>query len=184
MRKWTLFLDRDGVIDVEPPPEHVYVNNWSQFYFYPDALEGLKIVAGLFETIVVATNQRGVFTGSTPLEELHRIHANMTKAITESGGRIDKIYYATDGDRSSPYRKPNIGMALHAKQDFPAVDFTHSIMIGNNVTDMQFGRSVGMKTILLTTTQPVENVDSALYDFHFSSLYQAAVYLQDNLAQL
>ncbi len=183
MNNPTLFLDRDGVINHEPPAAQRYVNNWSQFQFYPDSLRALQIMATLFQTIVVTTNQRGVFTGSTPLEELHRIHANMTKAITESGGRIDKIYYAADGDRSSLYRKPNNGMALQAKQDFPAIEFIHSIMIGNNITDMQFGRNLGMKTILLTTTQPVANVDPALYDFHFSSLYEAAVYLQDNLTK-
>jgi D-glycero-D-manno-heptose 1,7-bisphosphate phosphatase len=182
MHNWTLFLDRDGVIDVEPPADQIYVNHWSQFQFYDDALDGLKIMANLFEIIVVVTNQRGVFRGLTPLDELHRIHENMTKAITESGGRIDKIYYAIDGNDDSLYRKPNNGMALHAKQDFPAIEFTRSIMIGNNITDLQFGRSVNMKTILLTTTQPLENVNPELYDFHFTSLYEAAVYLKENLS--
>ena len=184
MNNWTLFLDRDGVINHEPPAEQIYVNHHSQFQFYPDSLRGLKIMAALFETIVVVTNQRGVFKGLTPLEELHLIHENMTNAIIQGGGRIDKIYFATDGDTESPYRKPNTGMALHAKQDFPVIEFTRSIMIGNNITDLQFGRSLGMKTILLTTTQPLENVDRSLYDFHFSSLYEAAVYLQDNLSKL
>lgn len=181
MHNWTLFLDRDGVIDVEPPAEQIYVNNWSQFQFYPDALAALKIMAGLFEIIVVATNQRGVFVGLTPPAELQRIHANMTAAITKAGGRIDHIYFATDGDRDSPYRKPKTGMALHAKQDFPAIEFTRSIMVGNNITDLIFGRSLNMKTILLTTTQPVENVDPGLYDFYFPSLYEAAHFLQANL---
>lgn len=181
MTNWTLFLDRDGVIDVEPPVEQIYVNNWSQFEFYPDALAALKILADLFKIVVVATNQRGVFVGLTPPDELQRIHANMTAAITKAGGRIDKIYFATDGDRDSPYRKPQTGMALHAKQDFPGIEFTHSIMVGNNITDLQFGRSMNMKTILLTTTQPIDNVDPALYDFHFASLYEAAFFLQANL---
>ena len=184
MNNWTLFLDRDGVINHEPPAAQIYVNHHSQFEFYPDSLQGLKIMAGLFPIIVVTTNQRGVFRGLTPLEELHLIHENMMTAVEESGGRIDKIYFAADGDNESPYRKPNNGMALHAKQDFPAIEFTRSIMIGNNITDLQFGRSLGMKTILLTTTQPVENVEASLYDFHFSSLYEAAVYLQDHLSKM
>lgn len=184
MQNWTLFLDRDGVINHEPPVAQIYVNNRSQFHFYPDSLQALKIMAGLFQTIVVATNQRGVFKGLTPLEELHLIHKNMVDAITENGGRIDKIYYATDGDNESPYRKPNNGMALHAQKDFPGIEFRRSIMIGNNITDMQFGRGLGMKTILLTTTQPVENVEASLYDFYFASLYEASVYLRDNLSKL
>ena len=184
MNNWTLFLDCDGVINHEPPAEQIYVNNWNQFQFYPGSLEALKIMAGLFETIVIATNQRGVFVGLTPPEELQRIHTNMLAAITKAGGRIDHIYAATDGNRDSPYRKPGIGMALHAKQDFPTIDFNRSIMIGNNITDMEFGRALGMKTILMTTTQPISNVDPALYDFHFASLHEAAIFLQDNLVNM
>ena len=45
-------------------------------------------------------------------------------------------------------------MAIKAKEQFPEIDFTHSIMIGNNISDMQFGRNAGMYTVFLKTTNP------------------------------
>ncbi len=183
MNNWTLFLDRDGVINEEPPVEQIYVNNLGQFHLYPDSLEGIDIMNDLFETIVIATNQRGVFRGMTPLEELHRIHAYLLEQVAKTGGRIDKIYYAAEGEDDHVNRKPNSGMAFQAKADYPQIEFARSIMIGNNLSDMQFGRNVGMKTILLTTTlseQKVQLADKNLYDAKFPSLYEAAAYLRDN----
>jgi histidinol-phosphate phosphatase family protein len=183
MTNWTLFLDRDGVINEEPPVEQIYVNKLSQFHLYPDSLEAIKIMDTLFENVVIATNQRGVFRGLTPLEELNKIHAFLLEEVQKSGGRIDKIYYAAEGDDDHPNRKPNSGMAHQAKADFPHIEFSRSVMIGNNLSDMQFGRNVGMKTILLTTTlseTKIQLADPTLYDANFPSLYEAAVYLQNN----
>lgn len=183
MNNWTLFLDRDGVINEEPPVQQIYVNKLEQFHLYKDSLEALKIMNALFENIVIATNQRGVFRGLTPIEELHRIHAYLLEQVQQTGGRIDKIYYAAEGEDNHPNRKPNSGMAHQAKNDFPQIEFAKSIMIGNNLSDMVFGRNVGMKTILLTTTLSpvkVELADKKLYDAKFSSLYKAAIFLKDN----
>ena len=183
MSNWTLFLDRDGVINEEPPVEQIYVNYLSQFHLYPDSLQAIQIVNSLFENIVIATNQRGVFRGLTPLEELQRIHTFLLEQVQKTGGRIDKIYVASEGEDDHINRKPNSGMAFQAKADFPHIEFTRSIMIGNNLSDMQFGRNVGMKTILLSTTlskQKIELADKNLYDACFASLYEAAVFLRDN----
>jgi D-glycero-D-manno-heptose 1,7-bisphosphate phosphatase len=184
MSNWTLFLDRDGVINEEPPVEQIYVNKLSQFHLYPDTLKALQLANSLFQHIVIATNQRGVFRGLTPIEELQRIHTYLLVEVQKTGGRIDKIYYSADGESDHPNRKPNSGMAFQAQKDFPEIDFSRSIMIGNNPSDMQFGRNVGMKTIFLTTTKPIEKVQAGLYDYHFPSLYKAALFLQDNLDNL
>ena len=176
-KSWTLFLDRDGVINEEKHMD--YVNNWDEFVFYPDAPEAVAQLSGLFYKTVVVTNQKGVGKGVTPLAELGRIHANMVMAIQELGGHIDKIYYCPDLESESPNRKPNPGMAFQAQADFPSIDLTKSIMIGNNASDMHFGRNAGIGcNILLTTTKPLEAVDASLYDFHFNSLASAALFLE------
>ena len=58
---WTLFLDRDGVINVEK--DNDYIKNWNEFEFYTESIEALPILASLFKTIVIATNQKGVGRG-------------------------------------------------------------------------------------------------------------------------
>ena len=158
---WTLFLDRDGVINHE---KHLdYINTWDEFVFYDGVKEALRIFATRFKHIVVVTNQKGIGKGITQLRQLEIIHQNMLTEIKNAGGRIDKIYFCPDLDENSPNRKPNPGMAFQAKQDFPEVDFTRSIIVGNTLSDMQFGRNIGAATIFLPTTRPeVEHTDERI----------------------
>ena len=169
---WTLFLDRDGVINHE---QHLsYVNEWADFEFYSGAKDAFKIFATKFKYIIVITNQRGVGKGITKLENLYMVHRNMQNEIATAGGRIDGIYFCPDLDNDSPNRKPNIGMALQAKNDFPAIDFTRSVMVGNNISDMEFGHNIGAKTVLLTTTMPDAPPEIEYIDAVYKSLYQFA----------
>ncbi len=174
---WTLFLDRDGVINYE---KHLdYINKWEEFKFYERVPEGIKIFSELFGKIIIVTNQKGVGKGITKIENLHLIHLKMKKAINAEGGRIDAIYYCTDLDNESPNRKPNPGMAFKAKEKFPEIDFSKSVMIGNTLSDMQFGRNIGAVTIFLPTTRPEVSLSDEAIDLVFPSLYDAAVYLNE-----
>src|SRR4051812_40318782 len=143
--KWTLFLDRDGVINVEKYLE--YINTWDEFIFHEGVKDAMRIFSARFKYIFVISNQRGVAKGLTKPEDLAIIHRNMVEEITAAGGRIDRIYFCTDPDNSSPNRKPNPGMGLQAKKDFPLIEFSQSIMVGNKLTDMEFGRNIGSKTV-------------------------------------
>jgi D-glycero-D-manno-heptose 1,7-bisphosphate phosphatase len=148
---WTLFLDRDGVINHEI--KDGYVNTWKDFVFYEGVKDALKIFAARFKHIIVITNQRGVGRGITQPENLQIVHQNMMKEVENSGGRINAIYFCIDVDKDSPNRKPQTGMALQAKADFTDIDFSKSIMVGNNFSDMEFGRGIGATTIFLPTTK-------------------------------
>ena len=175
-----LFLDRDGVINVEK--QEAYINHWDEFIFYENAEAAIGLLSPLVDKVFLVTNQKGVGRGITPIDELHRIHHNMVTAVEKSGGRFDKIYFAPDLENDSPNRKPNPGMALQARADFPEVVLENSIMIGNNGSDMQFGRNAGIGcNILLTTTKPLSAVDASLYDYHFDSLHAAAVWITSKL---
>jgi len=56
-KNWTLFLDRDGVINKKIDGD--YVRNWEQFEFLPNVIEALKILNEIFGRIIIVTNQRG-----------------------------------------------------------------------------------------------------------------------------
>ncbi|MCS7296852.1 MAG: HAD family hydrolase [Bacteroidia bacterium] len=150
--RWTLFLDRDGVINVERVGG--YVLRWADFEFLPGVEAALKVLKSIFGRIIVVTNQRGVGKGLMTHEELQAIHQQMRAHIEAAGGRIDAIYACTDAEDESPCRKPNIGMALQAKRDFPEIDFKYSIMVGNTESDMYFGRALGMRTIWIASRKP------------------------------
>jgi len=170
-KTWTLFLDRDGVINHE---KHLdYIHNWSEFNFYDGVIEAVATFTGIFNRIVIVTNQKGVGKGLTTLENLHTIHANMQQAFEAAGGKIDAVYFCPDLNEDSPDRKPNPGMGWKAKNHFPEIDFSKSIMIGNTISDMAFGRNIGAYTVFLPTTRPdvalddsrIDHVSASLFDF-------------------
>jgi HAD superfamily hydrolase (TIGR01662 family) len=107
------------------------------------------------------------------MKDLHLIHKNMVREIEEAGGRIDKIYFCPDME--SPNRKPNPGMGLEAMKDFPEIDLSKSIMIGNTLSDMKFGRNLGVAiNIFLTTTRKDVDVKDPLIDLSFDNLISVA----------
>ena len=149
-RSWTLFLDRDGVINRHRPND--YVKNVTEFEMLPGAPEALATLAPIFGRIIVVTNQQGIAKGLYTTQDLNQIHAHMLRALEQAGGRIDRIYFSPHLDKdNSPMRKPGIGMALGAKNDFPEIDFSRSIMVGDSAHDIEFGRRAGMYTMLIST---------------------------------
>jgi histidinol-phosphate phosphatase family protein len=173
---WTLFLDRDGVINYEIPG--TYVRNWEEFVFYPRAPQNIAYFNTVFQRLILATNQRGISRGIMTLADLENIHQNMMKGIESEAGKIDRIYYCVDTEESSPCRKPNPGMAMQAAQDFPDIDLKKSVMVGNNISDMLFGRNAGMKTVFLKTTDPERKLPDDLIDLHFNNLDDFATALR------
>jgi D-glycero-D-manno-heptose 1,7-bisphosphate phosphatase len=167
-KTWTLFLDRDGVINYENPG--TYVRNWDEFIFYPNATENIAYFNTRFQHLILATNQRGIMKGIMTISDLENIHERMLKAIEENGGKIDRIYYCIDAEASSPCRKPNPGMAHQAVRDFPEIDLKKSLMVGNNISDMLFGKNAGMKTIFLQTTKPDLELPLEGIDLYFNNL--------------
>jgi histidinol phosphatase-like enzyme len=98
--------------------------------------------------------------------ELQRITLNMCETIEKNEGKIDRVFYCTSLDNKDPNRKPNGGMALQAKNEFPEIDFRNSIMVGNMPSDMWFGKNIGAYTIYLPTRpdeSPEEHTVDAVY---------------------
>jgi histidinol-phosphate phosphatase family protein len=169
---WTLFLDRDGVINVEKKNE--YVLHWDEFVFMPGVKEAMHILNPLFDVIVIVTNQKCIGKKLLTIEGLQHIHQQMLTDIESAGGRIDKIYFCPDLEDQSPNRKPNHGMALQAKQDFPQIDFSKSIMVGNKLSDMQFARNAGIPSVFAATTNPDTPYPHPLIDLRVNSLLEFA----------
>lgn len=175
---WTIFLDRDGVINHEKYLDYIHV--WEEFRFYDGAIEAMKLLSDVFGKMIIVTNQRGVGKGLTKVEELHRIHHNMSAAVVEAGGKIDAVYYCGDMDNNSPNRKPNPGMGHQAMHQFPDIIPGKSVMVGNTLSDMEFGRNFGSFTVFLPTTRPEVNTNDERIDDVFPSLIQFARHLIDN----
>ncbi|HLF47266.1 MAG TPA: HAD-IIIA family hydrolase [Chitinophagaceae bacterium] len=180
-KSWTLFLDRDGVINYEKKGD--YIRKPEEFRFYEGVLEAMKIFNKKFYKIVIVSNQRGVGKELMTENDLLEINKHLETEVESAGGRIDNIYYCTAVETTDPGRKPNPGMAYMAKLDFPGIDFTKSIMVGNKPGDMLFGRNAGMYTVYLTTTHPETAFPHPDIDLRFGSLadFAKACQLADRL---
>lgn len=173
---WTLFLDRDGVINKKL--ENDYVKHTSDFEFIDGVLNALRILNAQFGKIVIVTNQQCIGKRIILPEDLDLIHQNMLYEISYLEGRIDKIYYAPYlASDNHPDRKPGIGMALKAQKDFPEIDFNKSIIVGDSLSDMEFGRNAGMKTVYISN----ETKDDERIDFNFKALIYFAHTLSTHL---
>ena len=166
-KDWTLFLDRDGVINVRIIDG--YVTKIEAFEFLPNVIEALKIFKEKFKYIIVATNQQGVGKGIMKFEDVETVHQFMAQQVADNSGRIDKVYFCPQL-KSVPdnYRKPSPKMAYFAKNDFPDIDLSKSIMIGDMNSDIEFGKNAGMKTIFIGDNElnltPDDRFET-LYDF-------------------
>jgi histidinol-phosphate phosphatase family protein len=172
-RSWTLFLDRDGVINEKL--DNDYVKRWEEFRFLEGSLEAVAALSRLFGKIVVVTNQQGIGKWLYTSEALEEIHRRMVEAIVAQGGRIDRVYFSPYLDAEKhPSRKPATGMALQAKMDFPEIEFKKSVMVGDSMSDMKFGKAAGMQTAFIS---PLPRKDEHI-DFNFASLLQFSQALQ------
>jgi histidinol-phosphate phosphatase family protein len=168
-KKWSLFLDRDGVINRRLVDD--YVKCPDDFIFEPGATEAIKIFGELFGRIVVVTNQQGIGKKLMTTEILDEIHRHMLSGIKNTGGRLDAIYFCPGLRSENPFcRKPQVGMALKARKHFSEINFKKSIMAGDTASDMQFGKRLKMKTVLIGHDTEIAKQHPKLVDFWFPSL--------------
>jgi len=142
---WTIFLDRDGVINKRKVDD--YVKSPSELELLPGALEAIRYFSELFYKVIIVTNQQGVAKGLMSSAEVDQIHNFLRKQVEAIGGQIDGIYFCPDWAHKSPNcRKPSPSMALQAQKDFENIDFAKSIMVGDMPSDIAFGHHLGMTT--------------------------------------
>lgn len=166
--EWTLFLDRDGVINNDKPGG--YITTPDEFCFTEGAPGLFKKLSALFKHIIVVTNQRGVGRGIIQYEDLIAMNNKMLNGIEQAGGAVDKIYFCTAIQDTDFYRKPNPGMALQAVTDFPGINLKKALIAGNSLSDMRFGRNAGMYTVFIASTKKDITLPHPDIDLLFESL--------------
>ena len=87
----TVFLDRDGVINVKAP-EGDYIKSWSEFHFLPGVIDAIRLLNDNNYLVIIITNQRGVARHMMTMQNLHDIHSSMEEELQRYGAHIDGIY--------------------------------------------------------------------------------------------
>lgn len=143
-----LLLDRDGVINRRIIDD--YVRTPEQFIFEDNAIEALVKLSTVFHKIFVVTNQRGVGRGLMSKGDLDKVHSYLTSTIKLANGRIDGIYACIHGYQDHcQCRKPLIGLFEKILATNPTIQGENCIMVGDSLSDLEFGRNVGAKNIYI-----------------------------------
>jgi len=146
----TIFLDRDGVIN-RNPPGWGYVQMWEEFYFIPNALNAIRDLTESGYRIIVVTNQAGIGKGLFSEDNLKDIHSRMVAEITEAGGRIDAVYYCPHHPEAGwECRKPKPGMLRCAAHEYN-IELRNAYLVGDSTTEIEAGQRAGTTTFLVLT---------------------------------
>ena len=142
-----VFLDRDGVINKNPLDG--YVTSWGKFHFIPGAIKAIKRLTQNNFKIFIISNQAGVGKGVYSQKTLDEITQNMLKKIERSAGKIKGVYYCPHKDEDNcNCRKPKTGLFLEAVKGLD-VDFKDTYLIGDSEGDIQAGKKIGSRNILV-----------------------------------
>lgn len=147
--KKVLFIDRDGTLLKEAPPDY-QVDSWEKLAFYPDMFTWMRRIAlELDYELVMVTNQDGLGTDIFPENTFWPIHEFVMKSLANedihfSAVHIDKSFPA----ENLPTRKPGTGM-LTSYLNNPDYDIPGSFVIGDRITDVQLAKNLGCKAIWL-----------------------------------
>lgn len=157
----TVFLDRDGVINVKLPAGD-YVTSWGLFEFLPGAVEAVARLRGAGLRVVVVTNQRGVALGRMTSDDVEAVHHRMI----EAGVDVDAVYYCPHDEGQCDCRKPRAGMLERAAREVPGVVLgPEAAIVGDSETDMEAGRAVGLRLVKVgPSTSTVDYVCASLVE--------------------
>lgn len=165
-KSWTLFLDRDGVINKKLKND--YVKNIDEFEFIMGVPEAIAKLNTIFKRIVVVTNQQGIAKGIMTETDLYLIHTYIEKLLKPYRAHISEFYHApTLESEHNLLRKPNTGMAYVAKEEFPDIEFEQCVIVGDSASDIRFGNRLGMITVLLRngSNKSYYGEEKAKYEF-------------------
>jgi D-glycero-D-manno-heptose 1,7-bisphosphate phosphatase len=172
----TVLLDRDGVLN-RKMPEGRYVERWEDFHVLPGVAEALAKLNQAGLRVIVISNQRGIALGLYTAADVDAIHAAFQSLLHQHGAHVDAFFYCQHLVGQCNCRKPLPGLFEQAVKAFPAVTAATSLMVGDSPVDMEFGRRLGITTILIDgeTEFRSPGVDLAreCADFRFRSLAEA-----------
>jgi D-glycero-D-manno-heptose 1,7-bisphosphate phosphatase len=173
-----VFLDRDGVINVDVTP---YTSSAEALDLFPWTVDALVALDRAGYDIFVISNQQGVAKGITPPEALEAINAKIQAALLPFGVQIRKFYYCTaHRNDNHPWRKPLPGMILAARDEF-GLNLSGACLVGDKPSDMECGARAGIRPLLVLSGVTEPGVDTSSWPYPpegvFKTLKEAVDYI-------
>jgi histidinol-phosphate phosphatase family protein len=178
--RYTVFLDRDGVINND---SSAYIKTESEFSFIDKSPEAIALLTQADFDVIVITNQSAISRKLTTKKELLKIFNKMKSGIADVGGKIKGVFYCPHlPDARCSCRKPNPGMIFQAREQYK-IDLQYSCMIGDSVKDIECAKNAGCGLSILVKTGNGEKAEKFLEkkninpDFVAKNLFEAVQWL-------
>jgi D-glycero-D-manno-heptose 1,7-bisphosphate phosphatase len=187
MSRPALFLDRDGVINID----HGHVHRPDDFDFIPGIFDLVLTAQRCGYATVVVTNQAGIGRGLYTEDQFAELTRWMIARFNDFGAVIDAVYHCPyhpehglGAYRQASFdRKPQPGMLLRAAQDLD-LDLRNSLLVGDHATDVQAALAAGVEHCFLFRSNDRCERATAVDDLSDVSLHlQALATLQRGSAQ-
>jgi histidinol-phosphate phosphatase family protein len=139
----TVFIDRDGVVNVNIP--RGYVTRPEELQILPGVAKAIKKLNDAGISVILISNQQGVAKGLMTRDMLQIIDDEMRKRLAdEESASIVKSYYCVHlSTDDCECRKPKGGQLIRAANEL-SVNLSESVFIGDTPTDIQAGKSAGV----------------------------------------
>jgi len=150
-----VFLDRDGVVTQDPPH---YAHRLDQLALISGSGPAIKLLNQNQYKVIIITNQSGVAKGLYKETDVTIFNEAIIERLKQYGSSVDAIYYCPHHPEAEVQkyrvncdcRKPKPGMLIKGGKKYN-IDFQSSFLVGDKWSDIEAGRSVGCKTILVKT---------------------------------
>lgn len=169
-----VLLDRDGTIIFD---KHYLHDPWG-VELLPGAAQGLLCLAQQGHTLGVVTNQSGVGRGYFTIDDVHACNARLTELLTSENISLTDYFICPHApEENCDCRKPGPGLARQAAMKL-GIDLKSTFVIGDKPADVNLGKAVGAKSILVLTGKGKESVDKCKPDFIAQDLAEAADWIE------
>jgi len=181
--KKAVFLDRDGVITQEPPH---FAHRLDQLKIIPRSTEAIRLLNENKFSVVIVSNQSGIARGYYGEEDMVRFNNAMNELLNKNDAYIDALYYCPHHPEAKieryrvncDCRKPRPGMLIRAGNEL-IIDLKQSFVVGDRWSDIEAGKKVECKTILVKTGYDSQNLRSneITCDYIADDLYDAVEHI-------
>ena len=161
MTSGAVFLDRDGVINVDSG----YVGDWDSFVFLPGVIQAMRALCDAGYALVIVTNQSGIGRGFYTEEDFQVLTERMCNELSRHGVSIAGVYFCPhlpeaalpQYRKTCDCRKPKPGLIHRALEELD-IDLTRSVMVGDKNSDMQAALAAGIpQRYQVVSGAPYEN---------------------------